>query len=316
MGSITADPKTVEEYVSTNKLIFERSYVTDVLGIKLPLNESHPYSPALQRRIIQEQLLLEGFFSDILDSAKEKLISTAEGIKKYGKEAWSVLSGFYLAVKDGAAEQLRRSIRKKAIKKYLNPIYAALKWLAAKLPNWNMPKLASLAEKGLDLLDKMLDKLKSVEGWKSVALYSGVAVGLQWLWDKIGSWVEELKEKVGGDFKAAMGLGEQDGDSEDASKLEKIKEWLKETAMEKLKDLVGSKFIEMIKSIASAATVSGWWKIVKKIGSGAKLAIDALGAATERFVRRHTHTLKIESKTASDNIMLREYVRNILTSKL
>ena len=82
MGSISADSKTVAEYVSTNKLIFERSYVTDVLGIKLPLNESHPYSPALQRRIIQEQLLLEGFFSDILDSAKEKLMSTAEGIKK------------------------------------------------------------------------------------------------------------------------------------------------------------------------------------------------------------------------------------------
>ena len=305
------ESRTVTEFMSTNQRIFERSYVTDVLGIKLPLNESHPYSPVLQRRIIQEQLLLEGFFSDILDAAKEKLISAAEGIKKYGKEAWSVLSGFYLAIKEGAAKQLSGSIAKKGINKFLNPIYAALKWLAAKLPNWNMPKLAAVAEKGLDLLDKMRDKLNSVEGWKSVALYSGVAVGLQWLWNEIGDWVEELKEKVGGDFKAAMGLGEQDGDSEDASKLEKIKEWLKETAMEKLKDLVGSKFIEMVKSLASAVTVTGWWKVVKKIGSGAKLAVDALGAATERFVSRHNHQLKVESATMNES-NLRKFVKNAL----
>ena len=309
------ESRTVTEFISTNQRIFERSYVTDVLGIKLPLNESHPYSPALQRRIIQEQLLLEGFFSDILDSAKEKLISAAEGIKKYGKEAWSVLSGFYLAIKDGAAKQLSGSIAKAGINKFLNPIYAALKWLAAKLPNWNMPKLAAVAEKGLDLLDKMRDKLNSVEGWKSVALYSGVAVGLQWLWNEIGDWVEELKEKVGGDFKAAMGLGEQDGDSEDASKLEKIKEWLKETAMEKLKDLVGSKFIEMVKSLASAVTVTGWWKVVKKIGSGAKLAVDALGAATERFVSRHTHELKIESVTMNESD-LRNFIRKTLSESI
>ena len=44
--------------------IFEHDYVTGVLGIKLPLNESAPYSIAIQRRIIKEQLQLEGFFAD------------------------------------------------------------------------------------------------------------------------------------------------------------------------------------------------------------------------------------------------------------
>ena len=36
--------------------IFEHDYVTGVLGIKIPLNESAPYSDALRQQIIQEHL--------------------------------------------------------------------------------------------------------------------------------------------------------------------------------------------------------------------------------------------------------------------
>ena len=321
--------------------IFERDYVTNVLGLNIPLNESYPYSPSLERRIIQEQLLMEGFFSDLLQKGKDKLISAAEGIKKFGKEAWSILQGFYLAVKDGAAKSLAGSIAKKAINKFLHPIYAALKWLAAKLPNWNMPTFASMAEKGIDLLDKMKDKLSSIEGWKSVAMYSGVAIGLQWLWNKIGDWVDELKEMVGGDFKAAMGLGENDGDSEDPSKIEEIKEWLKDTAKEALTGLVGGEFTKKIAALAAETSVAGWWTAAKKAGEGAQLVIDALGAATERFVSRHTAKLELpgeeqnesrrrvtkqgnggstphpfRQKKLAENVFLREFSRDVGSSEL
>ena len=310
--------------------IFERSYVTDVLGLNIPLNESYPYTPSLERRIIQEQLLFEGFFSDLLQKGKDKLISAAEGVKKFGKEAWSILQGFYLAVKDGAAKQLSGSIAKKAINKFLKPIYAALKWLATKLPNWNMPTFASMAEKGLELLDKMKDKLNSIEGWKAVAMFSGVAVGLQWLWNKIGDWVDKLKEMVGGDFKAAMGLGENDGESEDASKIEEIKKWLKDTAKEALTGLIGGEFMKKVAALAATSTVAGWWTAAKKAGEGAKLVIDALGAATARFVSRHGHKLKAESKTMNETakrklpfrqkrkngLLIREFSKEVDASEL
>ena len=42
--------------------IFERKYVTDVLGIDLPLNESYPYSGPIYHQIIEEQRILEDFF--------------------------------------------------------------------------------------------------------------------------------------------------------------------------------------------------------------------------------------------------------------
>jgi len=280
---------------------FEHSHVTNVLGIKLPLNESYPYSPAIQRKIIQEQLLFEGFFGDLLQKGKDKLISAAEGVKKFGKEAWSILQGFYLAVKDGAAKSLAGSIAKKAINKFFSPIYAALKWLATKLPNWNMPTFASMAEKGLDLLDKMKDKLNSIEGWKAVAMHSGVAIGLQWLWNKIGDWIDALKEMVGGNFKAAMGLGENDGGSEDVSKIEEIKEWLKGTAKEALTGLIGGEFIKKIAALTAETSVAGWWTAAKKAGEGAQLVIDALGAATQRFINRHTVKLEMPAEEQNES---------------
>ena len=276
--------------------IFERDYVRNVLGLNIPLNESYPYSPSLERRIIQEQLLMEGFFSDLYQAGKEKLMSAAEGVKKFGKEAWSVLQGFYLAVKDGAGKALASSIAKKSINKFLNPIHAALKWLVAKLPDWNMPTFASMAEKGLNLLNKMKEKLNSVEGWKAVALYSGVAVGMQWLWNKIGDWIDELKEKVGGDFEAAA-AGLTEDDDEDGI----IKSWVKETAKEALTSLIGGDMMKKIASMASAVTVSGWWKAAKAAGKGAKLVIDALGDATERFVARHTAKLELPGEAQNES---------------
>ena len=45
-------------------LMFNEEYIRGVLGIDIPLNESYPYSYDLQERILQEQLLLEGFFGD------------------------------------------------------------------------------------------------------------------------------------------------------------------------------------------------------------------------------------------------------------
>ena len=46
------------------RLIYHEEYVQGVLGISISLNESYPYSIELQERILQEQLLFEGFFSD------------------------------------------------------------------------------------------------------------------------------------------------------------------------------------------------------------------------------------------------------------
>ena len=43
---------------------FERSYVEGVLGLKAPIVESGVWPRDFEKRIIQEQLLMEGFFGD------------------------------------------------------------------------------------------------------------------------------------------------------------------------------------------------------------------------------------------------------------
>ena len=50
---------------------FERSYVTDVLGLDAPLLEGGHWPRDFEKRIIQEQLLLEGFFGDMMDANSE-----------------------------------------------------------------------------------------------------------------------------------------------------------------------------------------------------------------------------------------------------
>ena len=52
-------------YQKREEILDDSVYITEVLGIKIPLNESHPYSLGLMEEIYKEQILLEGF----LDSA-------------------------------------------------------------------------------------------------------------------------------------------------------------------------------------------------------------------------------------------------------
>ena len=130
--------------------VFEYSYVTNVLGVKLPLNESYPYSPAIQKRILQEHMLFEGFWSELYDKGKEKLMSAKEGIKKFGKEAWGILSAMWTVIK-GGADQIKSftgAIAKKGINKFFQQIRKPLEWLVEKLTKWNMPTLAKWAQKG------------------------------------------------------------------------------------------------------------------------------------------------------------------------
>ena len=80
-----------------------------------------------------------------------------------------------------------------------------------------------------------------------------------------------------------------------------IKSWIKETAKEKLSSLIGGDLMKKIGSIASAVTVSAWWKAAKTFAKGAKLVVDAIGSATKRFVDRWGHKLKAEGSGQNES---------------
>jgi hypothetical protein len=59
--------------------IFKRSYVTGVLGISLTLQETYPYSAAVERQIIHEQMLYENWWGDdwyLFEGAYGELLKT------------------------------------------------------------------------------------------------------------------------------------------------------------------------------------------------------------------------------------------------
>ena len=234
--------------------IFERAYVEDVLGLDAPLLESGAWPRAFEKRIIQEQLLFEGFFSDILQKGKDALISTVDGVKQFGKEAWSVLKGFYLAVKEGKTESLFRAIAQDVIKNIYMPLKKALAYLVEKLPDWKMPTFAKAAQKALDLLKGLKDKMMSAKGWQKIAMASGVAIGLTWLWNKVGDAVEELTGE-------AQGLIEAEGDS----KIAKIKAIIKDGWPGVFKAITGSNFKKIVEKVAMASSIGPWWEAAKSV---------------------------------------------------
>jgi hypothetical protein len=181
--------------------LFERSYVTGVLGISLPLQEAYPYSAVMERRIIYEQMqyenwwgedwdLFEGAYGQLLkiyspgelidlleegassyemaallhegpldwagdllkkgyrkgketvekgiEAGKEALLSAKEGIAKFGKGAWNILSAMWLVMKGGAKEigTWTMSVAKKGINKMYGKIQKVLQFLWTPLQEW------------------------------------------------------------------------------------------------------------------------------------------------------------------------------------
>ena len=304
--------------------IFERSYVTEVLGIRLPLNESYPYSPHIERRILQEHLLFEGFWGELLDKGKEKLMSAVDGVKKFGKEAWNILSAMYAVASGGASDisSFTGAVAKKGINKFFKIINDALKWMIEKFPDWKMPTFAKWAQKGLDVMEGVKEKVNGLEGWKRVIGFAGLAIGLHWLWEKIGDWIEELQEKIGGSFTSALSEADDDDDSDSIS--DKVKSWIKDTAEGFFEDLVGDAFTGIMEKLAGAFTgVKPWWDAAVKVAGGVALVIDALGSAAARFLsRRQKLTLggsavtrklaKAGAGKGVDEVLVRKYIREVL----
>ena len=68
------------------KLLENHEYITYVLGIQIPLQESVVFSESFKNKILQEQLLLEAFFDDAL----QKVI---QSVKNLGDKAEVIVTG-------------------------------------------------------------------------------------------------------------------------------------------------------------------------------------------------------------------------------
>ena len=195
--------------------IFEREYVTGVLGISLPLNESYPYSGPVYHQIIEEQRALEDFFrytdDDIWLIVEEDMLREQEEGEEEDASPWSWTGAKRLAgdTKTAAAALKMMAIDPSRIKAFVQTAMEAVKEPFENLKNffttiidkageWGLnvfKKIVGFAEKLWGGVESMVDKVNSLSGWKQ-ALAAGAAVlGIKSVWGKWGKMIGSIMEK-------------------------------------------------------------------------------------------------------------------------
>ena len=254
-------------------------YVQDVLGIKIPLLEGKLFiSEALRKEILQEQLLLENFFSKIATFAGDKIQSFKEEVfKKFGdlgdlfKTIWSVVTN---PKKIGVFIQ---AIKRKGIR----PIKKTLKSFIKKLKDLNMDKFATKIE---DIQTKIEEAI-SLSGWKAAVSYIGITL----LWSYAEGAIGEI---IGKKIDAANPI---------SNFLENIKPEIFSRIQTYFTDTFPKAAAQLYGKAALAASTGaiGWMAIAYKIFQAASWVAESLSATLSRFesVSKFTSKLKFMNKT-------------------
>ena len=175
------------------KLMYNEEYIRGVLGIDIPLNESYPYSLDLQQRILEEQLLFEGFFSDFkkLSGDGKNLALAMRYMMEDGSRINDFVTTAYETVIKNPLEKITGFIKK---------ILAAFKSMFEKFA---LPKIQGTWDKVKDVLSSFGEKLqaawekiKGMSGWKQALVVMAFGTGIGYLWSEkgVGDIVEKADE--------------------------------------------------------------------------------------------------------------------------
>jgi hypothetical protein len=277
----------VEDMV--RKPLFEDyEYITGVLGVPLPLDESGaptPLTEELKQQILEEQMLFEGFWDDAVQKVKQagadvgaRFVDAVEGIKKFGEEGWQIIQQLYrVATTPALIDQFAGAIWRYTKKKVHN-LKQVLQQLAQKLGEWGMPTFGAMVVKALELFNKILESLGSLDGWKKAIGYAGFALAFKWLWDKVADFIEPYREWM----EKIQNAG--------AAVMDEFKSWLQDTVKEKLTSFIETHFKGIVDKLTSVASgVKPWWDAAVKILGGVKFVIDVLKIPMQRFGRGAQH---------------------------
>jgi len=186
-------------------------YITEVLGVEIPLNESYPYSSELSEKILNEQLFLEHWWNVMMEGSlgdwlkrkavagKEKVVGWAKGaadwfggkiedLKKYPQTAQML----FLAVTDeDKIGPFSKAVNEKGqividrIKQFANFVIKKGGFGVAVFKKWAETLKAALA--------KMVQAASGIsKPWLKVMGLVSLSVGVAFMWAKVGGWAKEL----------------------------------------------------------------------------------------------------------------------------
>ena len=271
-----------------NQTLFEdTAYIAGVLGIVLPLTESGniaPLSEELKKQILHEQMLFESFWDDAVQTVKDaagkvagKFIDAAEGIKKFGKEGWAIVKQLYrVATNPDLIPNFTGAIWKVNLRhKWRTGLKPILEDLIQRLPTWDMPNFASIAQRALDTINKVIESVKSLSGWKKAIATAGLSIGFTWIWEKVKDFIEGYRT-----WSKKLESDESEGMAE------QFKTWLKAAVNSTFLNVLKTQFVGMVEKLISVSTgVKGWWDAAVSAVGGVQLVIKALGTSLSRFSR-------------------------------
>jgi len=228
-----------KRYTEYHHVFEDRNYITHALGIQLPINENNTYSldSETKENIIQEHLLLEGFFSGF-------------DPKKYTGDLKKLANTLYSVVKTPELiPAYIQSIRTRIIKGYNKKIKALSKWMT----EHQMPTFASALE---NILKKVNSLFSTPFTWKHAFAVTGSVLGIAYLFDKLKSFGIDLATSL--------------GDTIEKSILDKALNFI----MNEFPNIAGKLFTKAASFGASGAIV--WMKVAGMIIKTVNLAKNAL----------------------------------------
>ncbi len=309
--------------------IYNEEYVRVVLGIDLPLNESRPYSVELQQRILEEQLLLEGFFSDFKKLGGDT--KNAALALRYIMQDSSRLQEYMGLVKESLEDAY------KSLAGFLESILEAVEGLST--------KVASALKKVSEWASNLLKKVKSFvegalagDGWKGAMILSGALVGIGFIWSKLEGpapkileGLANLKEAVEESALLAGSYlfeGEDEEEVPEDSKAGKIIKKITSLLFTVVKKIGAKAFKGLaVDTIGAALTggISAAFKALKALYGGSKIVFMFLGDPIKKFLGKikNPEEEAEEAEEGEDDptdskneALLREWVRTLLTESV
>jgi hypothetical protein len=240
-------------FQARESLLSNPEYVSRVLGIQIPLQESYPYSILLTEEILQEQLILEGW----IESVKGFIADKAKPYKNF-------FTSLTKAIQDPSKlAEFLRMIDKNMRVTMMGTVRAALDILK----NIGVPTPGQMFEKMISAYDSMQ------ESWRKGLVGAGLYVIVRNITEtlkkfNIAAVIETIKDKSGEEIKAVLAQ---------IPVVEKIKEFF----VSQVKELLGP---ELLKKMAVAALdVKKWLAMIGPLVGGIQVVVQGLSPMTDKF---------------------------------
>ena len=189
-------------FIERNRLLENREYVKYVLGIDVPLNESISISPEISRIILQEQLLLEGFFDKAIQKVKQgasalgsKAMSALEDAKSwakaYGDKVGKLFHALWKMMKNPAEVETYIEVLNKRMRiRKLKTVRQFSATAAAMFQGTPFEGATQTLQKLIDSTLEQYDKMQV--SWKKALLGSTMSVFLDYLLSKFKDVIEQV----------------------------------------------------------------------------------------------------------------------------